>query len=307
MQQKKRRFRVGRGGQALTRSPRPARCTSESCPVVDHLAPAPASGIRLVTELDEHHQRTVWNQDHDLVLAHPHTGDPLDHARIGLHYTQLWSAPTCAKLGCTISGTRSVRPWRPQARSASAPSRNGWARRTSARPRSTPTTCPALRGPIADQFLQKNPSETPWNAYKHSIPTGHNDGLPGSNPGSGTSVLPANPAIGSRKTPYGGRIGGTLQKPPRICASGRGLSSGHDAPGCRATLGGQSGALTHGRILQVELTAEGERRLRAAHPAVRQLEAGIEKGFTAEELAAVKAWPVAAAERLEHITASRTP
>jgi integrase len=41
---------------------------------------------RLVTELDEHHQRTVWNQDSDLVLAHPHTGRPLDHARIGLHY-----------------------------------------------------------------------------------------------------------------------------------------------------------------------------------------------------------------------------
>ena len=41
---------------------------------------------RLVTELDEHHQRTVWNQDNDLVLAHPHTGRPLDHARIGLHY-----------------------------------------------------------------------------------------------------------------------------------------------------------------------------------------------------------------------------
>ena len=43
-------------------------------------------GARLVTELDEHHQRTVSNQDNDLVLAHPHTGRPLDHARIGLHY-----------------------------------------------------------------------------------------------------------------------------------------------------------------------------------------------------------------------------
>jgi integrase len=41
---------------------------------------------RLVTELDEHHQRTAWNQENDLVLAHPHTGRPLDHARIGLHY-----------------------------------------------------------------------------------------------------------------------------------------------------------------------------------------------------------------------------
>jgi hypothetical protein len=52
---------------------------------------------RLVTELDEHHKRTVWNQDNDLVLAHPHTGPPLDHARIGLHYHADWSAPTCAK------------------------------------------------------------------------------------------------------------------------------------------------------------------------------------------------------------------
>jgi integrase len=41
---------------------------------------------RLVTELDEHHKRTVSNQDSDLVLAHPNTGSPLDHARIGLHY-----------------------------------------------------------------------------------------------------------------------------------------------------------------------------------------------------------------------------
>lgn len=40
----------------------------------------------LVAELDEHHQRTVWNQDADLVLAHPHTGRPLDHARLLLHF-----------------------------------------------------------------------------------------------------------------------------------------------------------------------------------------------------------------------------
>jgi len=33
-----------------------------------------------------------------------------------------WFAPMCARSGCTISGTRSVRPWRPQAKSASAPS-----------------------------------------------------------------------------------------------------------------------------------------------------------------------------------------
>src|SRR5947208_5850826 len=43
---------------------------------------------------------------------------------------------------------------------------------------------------------------------------------------------------------------------------------------------------THGRILQVELTAEGERRVAAARPAVQALEDAIEKGFTAGEIAA---------------------
>ena len=55
---------------------------------------------------------------------------------------------------------------------------------------------------------------------------------------------------------------------------------------------------THGRILQVQLTSEGERRLEAANPAVRTLEAAIEDGFTADEMAAVKEWLVTAAERL---------
>ena len=62
---------------------------------------------------------------------------------------------------------------------------------------------------------------------------------------------------------------------------------------------------THGRILQVFLTSEGERRLEAAHPAVRGLEAALEEGFTADEIADAKAWLVAAAQRLEQITASR--
>jgi DNA-binding MarR family transcriptional regulator len=55
---------------------------------------------------------------------------------------------------------------------------------------------------------------------------------------------------------------------------------------------------THGRILQVSLTAEGARRLESATPAVRSLEACIDEGFTAEEIATVKAWLVAAALRL---------
>src|SRR5438046_3029865 len=60
---------------------------------------------------------------------------------------------------------------------------------------------------------------------------------------------------------------------------------------------------THGRILQVNLTTEGERLLEAAHPAVRGLEGAIEEGFTNDELAGAKAWLVAAAQRLEQINA----
>jgi DNA-binding MarR family transcriptional regulator len=62
---------------------------------------------------------------------------------------------------------------------------------------------------------------------------------------------------------------------------------------------------THGRILQVTLTEEGERRLEAAHPAVKGLEEAIEEGFTPAEIAAVKRWLVAAAERLDRIGADR--
>lgn len=56
---------------------------------------------------------------------------------------------------------------------------------------------------------------------------------------------------------------------------------------------------THGRILQVTLTDEGERRLEAAHPAVRALEQTIESDLGGDEIATVKAWLVAAAQRLE--------
>jgi DNA-binding MarR family transcriptional regulator len=62
---------------------------------------------------------------------------------------------------------------------------------------------------------------------------------------------------------------------------------------------------THGRILQVTLTSEGQRRLEAAHPAVRGLERAVERDFTTEDIAAVKAWLVAAAQRLERTTRSR--
>jgi DNA-binding MarR family transcriptional regulator len=58
---------------------------------------------------------------------------------------------------------------------------------------------------------------------------------------------------------------------------------------------------THGRILQIELTDEGRRRLDGAHPAVRSLEDTIEEGFSAEEVAVIKAWLVVAARRLERV------
>ena len=62
---------------------------------------------------------------------------------------------------------------------------------------------------------------------------------------------------------------------------------------------------THGRILQATLTGEGQRRLEAADPAIRGLRRAIERDFTPEDIATVKAWLVAAAQRLERITRSR--
>jgi DNA-binding MarR family transcriptional regulator len=64
---------------------------------------------------------------------------------------------------------------------------------------------------------------------------------------------------------------------------------------------------THGRILQVTLSAEGERRLAAANPAVRRLEAAIERDFTADEIATVKRWLVAAAQHLERWPPEQPP
>jgi DNA-binding MarR family transcriptional regulator len=64
---------------------------------------------------------------------------------------------------------------------------------------------------------------------------------------------------------------------------------------------------THGRILQVTLSDEGERRLEAANPAVRRLEAEIEDGFSAQDTATVKAWLVESASRLERRARRTTP
>jgi DNA-binding MarR family transcriptional regulator len=62
---------------------------------------------------------------------------------------------------------------------------------------------------------------------------------------------------------------------------------------------------THGRILQVTLTSEGQRRLEDANPSVRALERAIERDLSSDEVATVKAWLVATAQRLERATESR--
>jgi DNA-binding MarR family transcriptional regulator len=54
---------------------------------------------------------------------------------------------------------------------------------------------------------------------------------------------------------------------------------------------------THGRILQVYLTGEGQRRLDSAGPAVDRLEAIIEEGLSAKQVAFVKEWLVTTARR----------
>src|SRR6476646_1019455 len=90
-----------------------------------------------------------------------------------------------------------------------------------------------------------------------------------------------------------------------VLARDPGLSGADLARACNTTPQAMNGVLatldreglvertphpTHGRILQVTLTREGRRRLDAATPAVRRLEAVIEAD------AAIKAWLVAAAQ-----------
>jgi DNA-binding MarR family transcriptional regulator len=55
---------------------------------------------------------------------------------------------------------------------------------------------------------------------------------------------------------------------------------------------------THGRILQVNLTDEGRRRLDEARPAVDRLEKLIDEGYTKEQIALAREWLVTAAQRM---------
>jgi DNA-binding MarR family transcriptional regulator len=105
-----------------------------------------------------------------------------------------------------------------------------------------------------------------------------------------------------------------------VLARERGASGADLARACHTTPQAMNGVLvtlereslierrphpTHGRILQATMTSEGQRRLEAAHPAVRALRRAIERDFTSDEIATVKTWLVATAQRLERATESR--
>jgi DNA-binding MarR family transcriptional regulator len=62
---------------------------------------------------------------------------------------------------------------------------------------------------------------------------------------------------------------------------------------------------THGRILQVTLTEEGERRLTAARPAVDALEARVEEGYSEKQLALLRDWLVAVANRAVDVASTQ--
>ena len=109
-----------------------------------------------------------------------------------------------------------------------------------------------------------------------------------------------------------------------VLARQPGLSGAELARACNTTPQAMNGVLatlereglvhrtphpTHGRILQVGLTAEGEARLVAATPAVVRLEDLIEADVGDDRMTAVKAWLVEAAARLSSSAAraSRLP
>ena len=61
----------------------------------------------------------------------------------------------------------------------------------------------------------------------------------------------------------------------------------------------------HGRIRQVTVTDEGERRQKTATPAIRALEAAIEEDLDRDQIGAIKTWLVRSAQRLEEMSSSR--
>jgi DNA-binding MarR family transcriptional regulator len=120
------------------------------------------------------------------------------------------------------------------------------------------------------------------------------------------------PALDAALRPHG--ITGVQYGVLSVLARDPGASSADLARACTTTPQAMNGVVatlareglverrphpTHGRILQVTLTSEGDRRREAARPEVLRLEADIDRDFSGEEMAIVKRWLVAAAERLE--------
>lgn len=116
------------------------------------------------------------------------------------------------------------------------------------------------------------------------------------------------------------RINGSQYAVLSVLARDPGASGADLARACNTTPQAMNGVLatlereglierhphpTHGRILQVELTDEGRRRLDSATPAVRVLEQSLERDFTAEEIAIVKRWLVQSALRTERLDTPR--
>ena len=105
-----------------------------------------------------------------------------------------------------------------------------------------------------------------------------------------------------------------------VLARNPGMSGAELARACNTTPQAMNGVLAtlerdglverrphpvHGRIRQVTLTDEGERRLRTATPAIRALEAAIEEDLDRDQIGAIKTWLVRSAQRLEEMSSSR--
>ena len=92
-----------------------------------------------------------------------------------------------------------------------------------------------------------------------------------------------------------------------------GLSSAELARGCNISPQAMNGIVatlerdglvqrrphaTHGRILQLTLTDEGERRVEEARPIVGGLEQIADEGYSDEQLAIIREWLVTTAQRM---------
>ena len=159
---------------------------------------------RLLTELDAHFRGTPWNQDSDLVLAHPHTGRPLDEKRLLQRFHAALSALMFARSAFMICGTRSRRRSPLPGRCRSAPFSSGWVmsiwrprtfmRRTC--PGITRPSCSMARSVVANRWpiLPHCASRPAPNPRRQRVTTLRNNGSVGSNPTRRIDRSPANTA-----------------------------------------------------------------------------------------------------------------